>query len=97
MAMDGEAVSTSRVIVVESGGDWADASYIVLELKPGVDLDAEKDAYAAWLRQRTALCRQRAYGGERPRDVKPAYESFDERLVRLGLATLLAHETVHPE
>ena len=62
-----------RLVAVESGGDWADASVIYLAVPNTVDLDKAKLAWRVWYNQH--------YVPELRADNQPRFRNFPDFLV----------------
>jgi hypothetical protein len=67
-----------KIIAIESGGDWTDASCEHIVLLKEVNLDKEKRKHEIWY--------EKIYLPALKRDANPKYFSFTEWLIEGGLA-----------
>lgn len=81
------SVSGGRLLVIEDGCDWVDASYNVLLIPDGLDVAAIKAEWDRWYREE--YCRTGS------KHIGPmAYETIIDRIIAAG-AVRVEPETVH--
>lgn len=77
----------TRVVSIEGGGDWNDASYSLLDVPADLDIEAEKDAWRSWYRDEyvpTLRAWQAEYPSVHGRPPGPDFIDFEAWLIRKG-------------